>query len=49
MVDRVDPEVTSFASANGDYKFLRIENDGIDVLESVGLIRHWAPELFANE
>jgi ABC-type phosphate/phosphonate transport system ATPase subunit len=49
MVDRVDPEDTSFASANGDYKFLRIDNDGLDVLESVELIRQWAPEFFAND
>jgi energy-coupling factor transporter ATP-binding protein EcfA2 len=48
MVDRADPEDTSFASANADYTFLRIDNDGRHVSETVERIRQWAPEVFGN-
>lgn len=48
MVDRVDPEDTSLALAHGDYRFLRIDNDGHDVPETVQRIREWAPELFGD-
>lgn len=47
-VDRVDPEDTTFASTQGDYRYLRIDNDGLTVEETVALIREWAPELFAD-
>lgn len=35
MVDRADPEDASFASADADYTFLRVDNDGRDVSETV--------------
>ena len=47
MVDRVDPEDTTFSSVTGDYRYLRIENDRRDVSETIELTRNWAPELFA--
>jgi len=47
-VDRVDPEDTSFAAASEDYQFLRIDNDGLEVGETVELICQWAPNLFAK-
>ncbi|MGC4191666.1 MAG: hypothetical protein QM589_10990 [Thermomicrobiales bacterium] len=46
MVDRVDPEDTTFAAAHGDFRFLRIDNDGRDVSETIDLVRAWAPELY---
>lgn len=49
MVDRVDSVDTSFGSTNGDYTFLRIDNDGQDVSETVERIRLWAPELFGRD
>jgi adenylate kinase family enzyme len=49
MVDRVDPEDSSFASAMGDYRFLRIDNDDLNVNETVERIRQWAPNLYARD
>jgi ABC-type dipeptide/oligopeptide/nickel transport system ATPase component len=49
MVDRVDPQDTSFASANRDYRFLRIDNDSLYVSETVGRIRQWTPELLGRD
>jgi hypothetical protein len=46
MVDRVDPEDTTFATTSGDYRFLRIDNDGRAVTETVEQIQQWAPELY---
>jgi hypothetical protein len=46
-VDLVDPEDTTLAVADSDYRFLRIDNEGFGVDESVARIRAWAPELFA--
>ncbi len=43
-----DPEDTSFAEAIADYTFLRIDNDGRHVSETVERIRQWAPEVFGN-
>lgn len=48
MVDRVDPEDTSFASTDGDFTFLRIANDGLAVGETIRQVRRWAPELFTE-
>jgi energy-coupling factor transporter ATP-binding protein EcfA2 len=48
-VDRVDPEDTTLAATHGDYRYLRIDNGGSDVSESIDRIRHWAPELFTGE
>ena len=48
MVDRVDPEDTTFAAAQDDFQFLRVDNDGRDVSETIGLIRAWAPELYMD-
>lgn len=45
-VDRVDPEDDSFASGRGDYRYLRIDNEGLSVEETVDRVREWAPELF---
>ncbi len=44
----VDPEDTTFAAAttHGEYRFLRIDNDGIAVADTVERIRQWAPELY---
>ncbi len=49
MVDRVDPEDTTFATTNGDYRVLRIDNDGIAVTETVQRIQAWAPELYKSQ
>lgn len=49
MVDRVDPEDTTFAAAQDDFRFLRIDNDGRNVSETIGLIRAWAPELSESD
>lgn len=49
MVDRADPEDTSFGSVDDDYRFLRIDNDGRDVVQTVERIRQWAPELFGTD
>jgi adenylate kinase family enzyme len=49
MVDRVDPEDTTFATTTADYRFLRIDNDGIAVTESVQRIKAWAPELYTSQ
>jgi energy-coupling factor transporter ATP-binding protein EcfA2 len=46
MVDRVDPEDTTLAANEGDYRYLRIDNDGIDVGQTVQRIQAWAPELY---
>lgn len=48
MVDRVDPEDTTFAAAaaNGEYRFLRVDNEGTTVADTVERIRQWAPELY---
>jgi energy-coupling factor transporter ATP-binding protein EcfA2 len=48
MVDRVDPEDATFGATSLDYRYLRIENDKLDVSETVELTRTWAPELFAT-
>ncbi len=48
-VDRVDPEDTTFAATKGDYRYLRIDNDGLDVSESVERVCQWAPELFGED
>lgn len=48
FVDRVDPEDTSFASTYEDYRFLRIDNDNLEVGETVERIRQWVPDLFAR-
>lgn len=52
MVDRVDPEDTTLAAAHagahGDFRFLRIDNDGLSVLDTVDRIRAWAPELYRS-
>ncbi len=45
MVDRVDPEDTTFAAANADFRYLRIDNDGLAVAETVDIVRRWLPEL----
>jgi hypothetical protein len=45
MVDRVDPQDTTFATTNGDYRFLRINNDSIAEMDTVRQIQQWAPEL----
>jgi guanylate kinase len=49
MVDRVDPEDVSFASANADYTFVRIDNDHLTISETVERIRRWEPGLFGEE
>jgi hypothetical protein len=46
MVDRVDPEDMTFAAAQGDFRFLRIDNDGRNISVTIDLIRAWAPELY---
>lgn len=46
MVDQVDPEDTTFAVAQEDFRFLRIDNDGRAVSETIDQIRSWAPELY---
>ncbi|MGI8485275.1 MAG: hypothetical protein ACR2OU_13550 [Thermomicrobiales bacterium] len=48
MVDRVDPEDTTFASSatNGEYRFLRIDIEGTSVADTIERIRQWAPELY---
>lgn len=48
MVDRVDPEDTTFATAQSDFRFLRIDNDGHDLSETIEQIRAWAPELYRD-
>jgi hypothetical protein len=45
-VDRVDPEDTTFAATSGDYRYLRIDNGGLTVRETVARVRDWAPGLF---
>lgn len=45
MVDRADPEDTSFATANADYPFLRIDNDGLAVAETVDIILRWLSDV----
>ncbi|CAN5454396.1 hypothetical protein BH09CHL1_BH09CHL1_07600 [soil metagenome] len=47
MVDQADPEDTSLASSADGYRFLRIDNDGFDVGQTVQRIQAWAPELYA--
>lgn len=49
MVDRADPEDSTFAATNEDYRFLRIDNDGIAVTETVQRIQAWAPELYKSQ
>ncbi len=44
-----DPEDTTFAATNEDYRFLRIDNDGIAVTETVQRIQAWAPELYKSQ
>jgi energy-coupling factor transporter ATP-binding protein EcfA2 len=48
MVDRVDPEDTTLSTSDGDYRYLRIDNDGFDVSQTLRLIQEWAPELYAT-
>jgi len=48
-VDRVDPEDLTFANTDGDFRYLRHDNDGIDIPETVERVRRWAPELFVSE
>lgn len=43
MVDHVDPEDTTFATADDDFRHLRIDNDGLAVAETVDIIRRWLP------
>ncbi len=45
MVDRVDPEDTTFAAANADFRYLRIDNDGLPVSETVDIVRRWLPDI----
>ena len=45
MVDRADPEDTPFASANAGYTFLRIDNDGLTVPETVDVVLSWLPDI----
>jgi energy-coupling factor transporter ATP-binding protein EcfA2 len=47
MVDQADPEDSSLASSADGYRFLRIDNDGFDVGQTVQRIQAWAPELCA--
>jgi len=49
MADQADPEDTSFAEANAGYTFLRIDNDGLEVSDTVERIRQWAPEFFETD
>lgn len=48
-VDQVDPEDTTLAAIGRDFRYLRIDNGGIDVSESVERVRQWAPELFRED
>ncbi|MDQ3541887.1 MAG: hypothetical protein M3440_14495, partial [Chloroflexota bacterium] len=45
MVDHVDPEDTTFASADADFRYLRIDNDGRTVAETVDIILQWLPDI----
>lgn len=45
-VDTVDPEDTTLAIGDGSYRYLRIDNDGLSVEETIAIVREWAPELF---
>jgi len=45
MVDRVDPEDTTFASADADFRYLRIDNDGLTVGDTVDVILRWLPDV----
>lgn len=45
MVDRADPEDTTLATENADYTFLRIDNDGLAVTETVDVLLRWLPEM----
>jgi GTPase SAR1 family protein len=49
MVDRVDPEDTTFATAQSDFRFLRIDNDGRSVSDTIDAVRAWAPELYRDD
>lgn len=44
MVDQVDPEDTTLASADADFRYLRIDNDGLTVEETVDIILRWLPD-----
>ena len=45
-VDQVDPEDFTIAAGDGQYRFLRIDNDDLTVDDTIRIIRNWAPELF---
>lgn len=45
MVDRADPEDTTFAAADADFRYLRIDNDGLAVAETVDLVLRWLPDI----
>ncbi len=45
MVDRVDPEDTTFVSADADFRYLRIDNEALTVAETVGVVLHWLPDI----
>ncbi|MCO5214878.1 MAG: hypothetical protein M9953_06670 [Thermomicrobiales bacterium] len=47
-VDSVDPEDQTLATDTDSYRYLRIDNDGLSVEETVEVIRAWAPELFED-
>ncbi len=48
-VDEVDPEDTTFGSTDEDYLYLRIDNDGLTIEQTVDRVRDWAPELFDDQ
>lgn len=50
MVDRVDPEseYSTFDQADADYRYVRIDNDGLTVADTVMIVRQAIPEIYAN-
>lgn len=47
-VERIAPEDRSFAEAGGDYRFLRVDGDGLTIDETVATIRDALPEIYGT-
>lgn len=46
MVDRVDPEDSTFQDQDADYRYVRIDNDSMAIAETVLAVQRAIPELY---
>lgn len=47
MVDRVDPEDSTFHNQDADYRYVRIDNDSMSIAETVLAVQRAIPEIYS--